>query len=141
MIQYIALGLALDAEGKSSAAVKKAREAKRSARQIGMDPFVILRPVELETVWVSSNPKVKGWRQWFTPGNYKSVLNKEPIATVSIRRSDILSIKEYSDGDDNPYVYLRISEDAKVMIGDDLYIGLKIPGSANKILKVLNGVS
>lgn len=134
MIQWIALAMAADAESRAARANETANEANRNA-SIGGSSLVIVRPVDLVKV---PERVAKGFWDSLTVGQ-KKVLGTVPWATLSIKKSDILNLREFQDEDGAKYVRLQISEYANVYRGDSHIIGLYVPGTMESVAAVLDG--
>lgn len=138
MIQWIALALAIDAEGKSAQANRRARSANRRSKRGANVGFVILRPADLQEKFEPWD-KTKGF--WWNLSNNKKkyVLDDKPFATYAVHESDILSLKEKTDSNRTKYVEVSISTDAKLDAGNGNYwISLNIPGSIETVAGVIN---
>lgn len=136
MIQWIALALAVDAENKAGEAREKAEEANHNSRSSSV--FVIVRPVNFIHV-PTGEPKIKFLGIFpYTPT--KKVLDKKPLGTFSIKRSDIENIEEGQDADGTKYCRLAISEYAKLEDDEEnTIIGLYVPGSIEEVTRILEG--
>ena len=134
MIQWIALAVALDAENKANNIQDAIGDLDRRSRVSG-DSFLIVRPVDIEIEWVPDGkyfgifPKTK--EVWS--------LAKKPYGTFSIRRSDILNLREYEAGGVT-YVWVGIHEEsADIYLDGRRQRALRIPGTIEQVTAVLNG--
>lgn len=141
MIQWIALAVAVDANGKASRAGEAADQARHDAS--AGSQLVIVRPVEMVEV-PSGQPT---WKLFglFPIVPQKKVLSKTPWATLSIKKSDIINLQEYQDEDGTKYCRLEISEYAKVTKyvpgeGHRTQIGLYVPGSIEEVAGAIGGI-
>lgn len=134
MIQWIALAVAVDANGKASDARNKADEANYKSGS--GSPLVIVRPVDLESVPVREPNGF--WDHLLLP--YKKVLAKAPWATLSIKKSDILNLREYTDADGAKYVLVRISKYAQVYRGEGHVAGFYVPGTIEQVAGAIGGI-
>lgn len=133
MIQWIALALAADAESKAARAKSIADNANRNS--VHESALVIVRPVDLVEKPVR---EAKGfWDGLFI--ETKEVLSDRPWATLSLKKSDILNMREYQDGDGKKFVRLAISEYADVKRGNSTMIGLYVPGTVEEVSAILDG--
>lgn len=141
MIQWIALAMAADAECKAGRANAKSKRALHESKRGLEDHMIIVRPVDLDEVPAKETGSF--WSQLIA--GTKRVLSKEPWAVLSIRRSDIESLRGYEDDNGNPFVTLTISKYANVTRilpsdGEVRVTELEVPGTIEKITKILNGV-
>lgn len=135
IIPWIALAVAVDAEGKASSAD---RRSKRTKRQVGKKPgFVIVRPVHLVDIPLK---KEESFLKRLLAGiPFKQVLEDKPWAEFSLRVSDIESMKQRRDDDGKPFVRLRISAEADITDEEgDTLIGIYIPGTLQEVTEVVN---
>lgn len=141
MIQWIALGVAVDANGKAREANRKLDKAAHKARS--SSEMVIIRPVDLVAV-PTGEP---AWKLLgFIPiVPKKLVLPKKPWCTISINKVDIINIEEEKDDDGQKYCVLKISEYAKVTrpgLDEDEYVEteLLVPGSIESVTGAIGGL-
>lgn len=132
VLPWIALAVAIDSNTKASEANKRSKRTKRSNLKQG---FFLVRPVHLEDVHVR---ETKGFFDSLrTPT--KRILAKKPWAELSLRVSDVENLKQLRDDDGNPFVLMRLSEDAVVYDDEgDQYSGLYVPGTLSEVTNVLN---
>jgi hypothetical protein len=139
MIQWIALAVAADANSKAGQARRAADEANATSHQnqgFGSS-LVILQPFDL--VKKPVREATGFWDSLFIPT--KKVLSDEPMEKISIRKSDLLNFKEYKDDDGKPYVWIGISEYAKISHPDGgLRIAARIPGTLEEVTAAIGGL-
>lgn len=136
MIQWIALAVALDADGKASSAQRAAKRANDYANLPGSSTMVILRDFELVDVPVRKSNGF--WDGLFVPT--KQVLGDKPHMEYSVPFHYIQNLKQQEDDDGNKFVRVSISEYAGLKNnGGNTIIGAYIPGTLEEVSAVLSG--
>jgi hypothetical protein len=142
MIQWIALAVAVDANSKAGQARSTANKARHEDSDSSM---VIIRPVDLILV-PTGEPKVPLLFGLISHTPQKKVLAKEPWATLSIKKRDIINIKEKLDEDGQKYCVLNISEYAEIFRrknnydGPEMITSVNIIGSIEEVAGAIGGV-
>lgn len=136
MIQWIALAVAIDAEGKAANAQRTASEAAETAHNNGPAQMVILHDFGFDRVEIRPNRTF--WDKFFGTG-LKNVIQKKPMKKFSVKRGDILNMEEFTDDDGTPYVKIKLSEYAKIKgySEDRILISVDIPGTLEEAAAVL----
>ncbi len=139
MIQWIALAVAVDANDKAGQARATAEQAEHNSKS--GSSLVIVRPVDLVTDESDLPPNGAGFFGRMVHIRRK-ILDKEPWATLSIKKADIINLEEHKDGLDQPYVTLRVSEYAKISRPgwENYIIKLRVPGTIEQVAGAIGGV-
>lgn len=130
MIQWIALAVAVNANSKAGDALENSEKQKRN----NGDPFIVVKPFGFSFI---RDEMQKGFFSSIFPSG-RSVLDKEPFGSFSIRRSDIINLSEHKDDDNKTYVAIQLYEEADIVINDQLEELIYIPGTLEEVTAVLN---
>lgn len=135
MIQWIALAMAVDAEGKADGAKRAADEANDTAHK-GLDSrMVIISDFDFSDV----PSRERSFFDKLLGLGMKRVINENPTCKFAIKRSDILNLREKFDDNGTAFVYITISKYAKIPGSEEgsVRVGSTIPGTLEEVAKVL----
>lgn len=136
MIQWIALAVAVDANGKARSAQEQAEQAYNN---VSGSSLVIIRPVDIIS---DPNDKPKEGAGFFSRLLHlpRRVLSTTPWATLSLKKGDLLNFREFEDDAGSKYVRIEISQYARVFRGELHMTALYVPGSIEEVTSAIGGI-